>query len=103
MTGSHYLTWPLTEDEQEPALTSSLAESYVGCGKSDPNEPVSETPLYDDMWPEDIQEEDKGQFFSPSKQGTAAQVVEVAVLEFGATLSHFDTSQSLLVFNGNFL
>ena len=40
-------TAPYEEEEEE--------ERYVGCGKSDPNEPVSERPLYEYLWPEDVQ------------------------------------------------
>ena len=33
-------------------------DNYVGCARSDPNEPVSEKPLYDYLWPKDIDEEE---------------------------------------------
>ena len=36
----------------------------MGCGRSDPNEPVSEKPLYDYLWPKDIEEEDDKVHFS---------------------------------------
>lgn len=38
------------EDEEE--------ENLFGCARSDPNEPVSEKPLYDYLWPKEIAEEE---------------------------------------------
>lgn len=40
------------QDEEEEE------DNYVGCARSDPNEPVSEKPLYDYLWPKEIEEED---------------------------------------------
>ncbi|KAL5269077.1 hypothetical protein ACHWQZ_G002792 [Mnemiopsis leidyi] len=74
------------EDEEE--------ENLFGCARSDPNEPVSEKPLYDYLWPKEIaEEEDKGQFFSPVKKpcGDGGEEEEKRIYGGYATLFLFDT------------
>ena len=44
------------EDEEE--------ENLFGCARSDPNEPVSEKPLYDYLWPKEIAEEEDKVLYS---------------------------------------